>query len=365
MISRRQSPDGLPFRLYLRDGKFKISFGYKLPGGKWAFRLSAQKNDVSAVAEIRRQAIERAEVLNGNFVESGLLESLIKRYFAWQESMPADSEMRKAKITLTENKVEAQKLEKVFGKMRPDALKPKHIYGYLSKRAELGAPAKANKEIALLSAILEYGRRIGELEDNPCRGIQYNKTKPRQKYVTPAELDFALAVGRERGGSYLILALCVYTAYLTVSRPNEMRTLTRQSIKETGIEVVVGKRKGGQAQRTKIIEWSPALKSTVMEAIALQRTTSIYLFGNTDGQVYSRSGWTTIWTRLMKHCETKAKEQNIEFNRFTLADMRPSAVTDRMEEGDTKITDATGHVDGRMVAKVYDRRKTRSVRATK
>ena len=33
MIGRRKSPDGMPFRLYERIGKFKVSYGYKLPDG--------------------------------------------------------------------------------------------------------------------------------------------------------------------------------------------------------------------------------------------------------------------------------------------------------------------------------------------
>ncbi|WP_213764151.1 hypothetical protein [Caballeronia sp. dw_19] len=67
----------------------------------------------------------------------------------------------------------------------------------------------------------------------------------------------------------------------------------------------------------------------------------------------------------MEFCEKVAAERKITFERFTLADMRPTAVTDRQEEGDEQITDATGHADKRMVNKVYDRRRKRKVRATR
>ncbi|HEF5153860.1 hypothetical protein [Burkholderia multivorans] len=50
---------------------------------------------------------------------------------------------------------------------------------------------------------------------------------------------------------------------------------------------------------------------------------------------------------------------------FALRDMRPAAVTDRQEEGDDRIIDATGHADERMVRKTYDRRRQRKVRATR
>lgn len=192
MIGRRTSPDGLPFRLYHRAGKFKVSYGYKLLDGKWAFRLSAPSADKEAAARIRKQAIERAEVLNGTAPVSGGMEELIRKYFQWQLTLPEDSEDRKAEITLKENAHEAKRLIAVFVQTKPMHIKPVHIYKYLAPRSENGAPAKANKEIALLSSVLEYGRRLGELEVNPCRGIKYNKTRPRQKYVDAADLEYVL-----------------------------------------------------------------------------------------------------------------------------------------------------------------------------
>ncbi|KUZ95462.1 hypothetical protein WI40_17170 [Burkholderia ubonensis] len=91
-IGRRKRPDGLPFRLYANYGKHKVSFGYKLPNGKWAFRLSAPARNKETIAEIRKQAIERAEALNGNAIEPGTLEALVARYFEWQEGLPTSDE---------------------------------------------------------------------------------------------------------------------------------------------------------------------------------------------------------------------------------------------------------------------------------
>ncbi len=76
------------------------------------------------------------------------------------------------------------------------------------------------------------------------------------------------------------------------------------------------------------------------EAVSLQRTTSMYVFGNTAGQPYTVSGFNTILRRLMIHCVAKAEAEGIE---FTLSDMLPAAMTDRMDEGDSQITNATGH----------------------
>ncbi|MDB5933792.1 MAG: intU [Massilia sp.] len=147
------------------------------------------------------------------------------------------------------------------------------------------------------------------LETNPCRGIKYNKTKAKTKYVDQADVDLVMRVARERASSYLIPALCLRVAYLTVSRPDEMRSLMRQGIGTAGVKLPVGKRKGGQALKHKLIEWSTELRTAMDEAVSLQRTISIYVFGNTAGQPYTVSGFNTILRRLMVHCATKAEAE--------------------------------------------------------
>ncbi|WP_232448483.1 hypothetical protein [Burkholderia ubonensis] len=163
----------------------------------------------------------------------------------------------------------------------------------------------------------------------------------------------------------MILALCVKAAYLTVSWPTEMRELHWQSIAPDGVEVPIAKRKADEQQRVMLVLWSPELKAVIEEALALQRTSSVHVFGNTAGQVYTHSGWNANWTRLMGYCEKEAKARGVPFERFALRDMRPAAVTDRQEEGDDRIIDAAGHADERMVRKTYDRRRQRKVRATR
>jgi hypothetical protein len=56
--------------------------------------------------------------------------------------------------------------------------------------------------------------------------------------------------------------------------------------------------------------------------------------------------------------------EGLSFVRFTLAGMRPKAVTIRKSRGDFNITDATGHTDERMINKTYDRRSIKRSIAT-
>jgi integrase len=163
---------------------------------------------------------------------------------------------------------------------------------------------------------------------------------------------------------YVVAALCLRAAYRTVSRPDEMRKITRQAITAAGMEMPVGKRKKGQARKFNLIEWSIELRAVIDEALKLQRTSSLWVFGNSNGQPYTTSGWNTNLRRLMEHARKRAEEEGGEFARFTQKDMRPAAVTDRVEKGDDAITNASGHSGDRMVRQVYDRRKTKKARAT-
>lgn len=61
MIRRRDTPDGLPYRVYERKGVRTYSIGYKLATGAWAFRYSCPVDDVEQRQKLRREAVERAE----------------------------------------------------------------------------------------------------------------------------------------------------------------------------------------------------------------------------------------------------------------------------------------------------------------
>lgn len=69
------------------------------------------------------------------------------------------------------------------------------------------------------------------------------------------------------------------------------------------------------------------------EALARQRATNMYIFGNSDGQPYTISAWNTHLRRLI-YARKKAEKEGIEFARFTLKDMRPAAVTDQVDDGE-------------------------------
>lgn len=368
MIGRRTKPDGLPYRLYERAGKLRVSYYYKLPDNTIAFTYSAPVKRPDDVAKARSRAIADANKLNGNTAPvKGTVAALFADYFAYHYSLPVGSEQRKASNTLATNEDEKRPLLLVFGAMIPQDIQPIDIAEYLDARAAQGAPAKANKEVALLSAVYEFGRkrRAWEITANPCSGVKYNKTKPNTRYVTHAELDLVMRAAEERGGTYRMVALSLYCSFLTVSRPEETLKLPRRDITTAGLEFPIGKRRAGDAARRKLIEWSPELRKTIDAALKLHITPSMYVFCNSAGQVYTRSGYNTILRRLMVHAARIAAEEGAKFERFTLRDMRPMAVTDRVADGDTTVQNSTGHKSMKMIQQVYDRRVKKKAKSTK
>jgi len=370
MIRRRDTPDGLPFRVYERRGKLKYSIGYKGADGKWAFRLTCAVDDKSRIRELRSEGTSRAAALNLGAPADDSFAALVAGWFTWQEKLPASAADKRADTTIAENKREAAMLVKAWGTWRAVDIEKGDGYDYLDAcllaRDKEGNPrpraAKGNKEISLARVIFEWGVRTRRLKANPFIGIDKLTTVTEARYVTDQELALAVEVGRRMGGPPHIVAMALKTAFLCTRRSVEVRALTRPQIGEMGIEWVAGKRQKTESRKVGLIEWSPELRATIDEALAIERheiAGSWFVFGNLKGQQYTKGGWKATLAKLMSECEAEAARRRIQFHKFSLQDCRPKGVTDKLSRGDTDTIDATMHSSERMVRQVYDRRRVR------
>ena len=369
----RQKNNGLPVRLYERVGVTRYSIGYKGPGGAWVFRLHCPVHDAQKIRDLRRDAIAQANRLNHGAPHEGSFAALVDIWFERQNKLPLDSEERRAQSTLDENKREAANLKKAFGTMPVRDLQKADAYAYLDaclvavddKGVPRSRAAKGNKEIGLARVILEYGVRLRLLDHNPFADVTKLRTTTHSRYVSDDELALAVEVGRRRGGASLIVALGLKTAYLCVRRSVEIRALRRDQITEAGILWTAAKRQKGQVARQGLIEWSPELRATIDEALALKRNKvagTVYLFGNMQGQPYTKGGWKKNLSVLMEECVAEAQARGLAFTPFSLQDCRPKGVTDKMAAGATDVIDATLHTSERMVRQVYDRRALKTAK---
>lgn len=358
----RTRRDGLPYRVYERKGVRSYSIGYKTPEGRWKFRLTCSIKDKPRIAELRSEAIRRAAQMELGAPDKNSVDALITAWLKWQDELPENSEEKRAKSTLDENRNEAEKLKQAFGHMMVYELTKPDAYAYLDACVKAGRPVKGNKEISLMRTILEYAIRLGMIETNPFDGVRKNRTAVPARLVQDHEIVLAVEVGRKMGAPQHIVALALKTAWLCLRRSVEVRALTRDQILDEGIIWTAAKRQGGQAERKGLIEWSEELRSTVDEALAIERHSTIeswYVFGNLKGQRYTKGGWKKTLSVLMDECEKEAGKRNIPFERFSLQDCRPKGVSDKLAAGASDTVDATMHTSDRMIRKTYDRRRVR------
>jgi hypothetical protein len=362
MNKKRDKPDGLPYRVYERRGVRQYSIGYKQPDGKWAFRLSCPASDRGAILELRSEAIRRASYIALGRPTEGSVDALIKAWFSFHDSMPEDSEEKRAKSTMDENRNEAERLRMAFGHMAVADLTKPDAYAYLDACVRARRPAKGNKEIGLMRLILEHAVRTGMINMNPFDGVTKNRTAKVDRLVSDQEIQLAVEVARQMGGPQLIVGLALKTAWLCLRRSVEVRAFSRDQIKPEGIIWTAAKRQAGQSVKVGLIEWSDELRATVDEALAIPRNNlagTWYVFGNLSGQRYTKGGWKKTLSVLMKRCVEVAAERKIAFQPFSLQDCRPKGVSDKLAAGALDTVDATLHSSDRMIRQVYDRRRLR------
>lgn len=109
----------------------------------------------------------------------------------------------KAFSTQKDNERELKQLEHIFGDSPIETIEPVHVRGYLDGRQVLtgkrkGEPAtvRANREVALLSHIINFARERGfTTMTNPCAGVRKHSEKGRERYLLDEEFDAIYAAG--------------------------------------------------------------------------------------------------------------------------------------------------------------------------
>jgi integrase len=155
----------------------------------------------------------------------------------------------KAPVTSSGNRGEVVHLLAVFGSVAVDDISAVDVRKYLDLRGAV-APVRANREIALLSHMLNRGREWGLVTvPNPCAGVRKFAERGRDRYVTDEEY---LAVWQ--AGDALVRDVMAL-AYLTGQRPQDVFSITVDQVLGDVIPIFVKKTK----QRIRL-EISGALK---------------------------------------------------------------------------------------------------------
>jgi integrase len=357
-------------RLYKRVGKRKVSWIYKHPDGRSETLASCPIGDRAGLRDAWRLAqITAADRLQGRIVANSVGE-MIERFEI--EEAPTHY-LDQSKDGVANRKAMLSVLTAFFGKMSPAKLKTLHGYQFLDARAKAGAPARANKELALMSTICHYGVRWGLVERNPFTDMTRNVTESQVRTIVRQQVVRFYLWSVKQRQNYRTMGCAAMFTYLTGFRAAEVRPFLRSGIGDDGVSVESAKRKKGQARVQKLREWSPRLRCVV--ARAQQRdgvVRSIYLFAPTKRTAcYSKSGWSSSWQDAMnawiRTLDRNVKEGDLVTHHplyFALQDIRPAAITTKLTERSADVYDFAAHADPSTTHKNYDRRMVKRAAAT-
>jgi integrase len=147
----------------------------------------------------------------------------------------ARESIKKSPKTHEENLRQMKKLSEFFG-TAPDIaqIRPTHVQKYIDKH--VSRPIAANREVALLSSLFNWSRRVGYTDaQNPCAGMKKHRERPRKVYITDEEF------ARLHAAASPVLSRFVWLMYLTAQRPEDVRALTEANIKDGVLTVTPAK----------------------------------------------------------------------------------------------------------------------------
>jgi integrase len=229
-------------------------------------------------------------------------------------------------------------LRPVFGEMWPEDLEPKHIYAYMRLRE---APVRANRDVAVLSNVMNQAIRIGLINTNPCKQVRRNEENPRTREVLDSEIVAFLPHCPDWLKAYVRLKL------LTGLRQGDMLNIRLDQLREDGLFVQTGKR-----GKRLLFTWSNDLRAAI-DTIKSQRhrVTSLYLINSErDGIKLSSSGFKSAWSRAMK----KALAAGDLTESFAENDLRAKVATEAVELGQN-ATAMLGHSSDAVTKRHYQR----------
>ncbi len=223
-----------------------------------------------------------------------------------------------------------KRLEPVFGRMHPAKLRPVHVARYMDLRvkADGTGTVAANRDKAVLSAVMTCCVRWGLIDRNLVREISRFEETPRERYVEDAELDAFLEHCRQsRTKAGRVVAAFVRLKLLTSLRQGQIRQLHRAWWKPARNVLSVPSAKGGLAVEYEGPELADAIEE-LQDACAVGRgIASVYLAPTRSGAPYTDTGFQSLWQRTMRSYLTA----NPGARRFTEHDLRAKVVTDEQD----------------------------------
>lgn len=296
----------------------------------------------------RDAAIDEVLRLNRAAPESGTLAELWPLYRKtsdWAELKPA---------TQTDYHQCSVELLRVFGTMAPRSIRALHVRRYL-RVERAAAPVRANREVALLSNLLNVGIDRGDVEENVCRQVRRNKERPRNMAPEVETVRRFVGWAWARGKQSAILAGLAEFAALSGNRRIEFRELSWPQVSETEIRLRRAKQRDDDAPVVEVLGMSPALDDLMARMRLISGDNKVGpVFPSARGGAYRERAFKTAWARLL----AEALDDDVgppvlqPGIRFTFHDLRAYHVTEHKRQRGA-LPDL--HANPGTTARIYDR----------
>lgn len=207
----------------------------------------------------------------------------------------------------------AKLLLATFGTVPPNTIRPEDVRRYMDLRGTVSM-VRANRERSMLSTIMAWGYERGLVKANPCTGVKTFAESSRERYVTDAEYAAVLAIAPP------MVQAAMEIAYRCAARQQDVLDRQRQHLQEDGLYI-----RQGKTGKQQIKAWTVELRAAIdLAAAQPSRLGTMWIIHNRAGQRYTRSGFNSIWGRLVK----KALAQGLIGESFTFHDLKAKGVSD-------------------------------------
>jgi integrase len=248
-------------------------------------------------------------------------------------------------------------LLQVFGKALASVITAPDVARYLrQKRAE--APVRANREIALLGNLIGLAIERGEATANPCRGglVKRNTERPLDVLPEAADIQALIAFAAQRDadvktkiGRSTVVMLAAEFAALTGARQAEFLPLHWPAFEAHEVRLDRAKQRTG-VKKVDRIAVSEALASVRTRLLAFQTSPMGAVFPNRAGNVYTASGFASMWQKLI----VAALAEGAITERFNFHALRAFYATQHKTDTGT-LPDM--HASPTTTARIYERSK--------
>lgn len=193
----------------------------------------------------------------------------------------------------------------------------------------------ANRQISALSAVFSYAQRTGKTEYNPCRGVERNPERARDRLISWQ--DYA----RLRRAATPMVRVAMLLARLTALRESDLLALSWSHVGNDYITY--------RHQKTNF-HLKIRITKTLGKVLAAAKKLRGNLKGMTvicteRGQRYTPDGFRSNWRKVM----LKSGVEDVHFH-----DLKAKAVNDSEDRG-RDASNLAGHTDRRTTQRVYRR----------